>query len=141
MDGREQNESSEIVLIDQNNNFVYSGDLRNGKFKIQNDGDRAFLIVSKELMIQIGGREVLTRDLFPKVFNGSWPFWGTFNSDGSYSLELVIGNTTNKQLYALLDLIEATNAKPTISPSVPPKEVEGSKNSFLERFFRLFRSK
>lgn len=70
------------------------------------------LVIAPDVIDAIGGLSVVTRELFPPLFNGSFPSGGTYFHDGRYCIELPAG-TSQKEITDLVDAIDA--AMPTSS--------------------------
>ncbi len=97
-------------LIDSSGRLAIQGNIRDGAFSI-NSGPygRILLTISSELMRRInGGREAISRQFFPEVYDDSFPAWGLEGADGSYTVEITVRSaiSANGKLNQFLDLIE-----------------------------------
>lgn len=137
-----QNQPEEL-LIDSEGRCAITGSLREGAFDIQQQGSRILLTISSQLMKRVGDRDIVSRSIFPEVYDGSYPARGSKCDDGGYIIEITVNDksTANAQLNNFLDLIEiiAANARPSVDATSESRLVVDSlKNRVLSFFKHLF---
>lgn len=104
-------------FLDEKGRMIQKSDvlLRNGRYTLLSGYEsRIVLKVSSHVMQAIGGRDVLTRELYPAIFDGSHPAWGINGNDGSYLIELGYRRLNNDQLIAFIDAIDARAIPKTV---------------------------
>jgi len=56
-------------------------------FSVNRAGERVIIYMPVAILRAVGGERELTRNIFPSIFNGSWPIWSESLGD-LYAIEI-----------------------------------------------------